>query len=52
MTYKITYYAPYTGGNFTCNATSIEDGRRQRDAYHKKNGYCIANREIRKETCK
>lgn len=52
MKYRITYFAPYSFANFTCVATSLEDGRRQKEAFNRAEGYSIPNREIKTETCK
>ena len=51
-TYKITYYAPYTGANFTCQAETIEEARKLRKEHHEKTGWCVMSREIKKESFK
>ncbi len=50
MKYRITYYAPYQSANFTCEADTLEDARKQRGASHLRDGYSVANREIKTES--
>jgi 2-oxo-4-hydroxy-4-carboxy--5-ureidoimidazoline (OHCU) decarboxylase len=49
QTYRVTFFVPFTFAEFSCEASSIEDARQQRLKRDRREGFDIANREIRAE---
>lgn len=48
--FKVTYFAPYTFANFTCEAATPQEALAKLEQYHAANQQCIPNRDIKTMT--